>query len=164
MTFFSKKKHPQKNKTFFQNYADHVRLMEEEGREKINTVTNFQNLGEAVNYLTNDALSRLKIFDSLRDGHDYFDEVIGATALPLAGGLASLGLVTLGVLDLANKYLGSQTSQQESKALTYFMLATAAFVLSVACFIKSAISLLSRPLATGINGFQEQDVNRFKVE
>lgn len=113
---------------------------------------------------------RLSIFEALRDGYDYFDEVVGATAIPALAGLACLGLAASaiweGIQELAIK-IGLQNNDHDKhleKAAANLLLAGTAFVISIASFIKSAISLFTRPIVTSINGYKPQNINRFTIE
>lgn len=182
LIFFSKKtfknqRKPDPKKNFFQNYDDHLSSLFVKLYESlpINDFEDLQNTmlntpSEFLGQVSNEAVKHLYLFDALRDGYDYFDEVVGATAIPLLTGLASLGLATAAIWEgmqaLAIK-LGLQQPDHErhlDKAAANILLAGVALVLSVATFMKSLISLVTRPLVTLIQGFKPQDVHRFTID
>jgi hypothetical protein len=132
--------------------------------------TNFE---DKMMYLYGEAKKRLTLTEALRDGHDYFNEVLGATVLPLLGLAATIGLLFAaayqGILTLINNCFpdcldgGSNTENYEENAQELAFLALVSFSASVASLLNSIVSLVSRPIMTAINNFsfKEQDVARF---
>ena len=178
MPAFKNHKKPAQYKNFFQNYSDHLNSGESKLREKypsINEIDSPKSLINALSTVTMKSLSKevlthLFIFDALRDGHDYFDEVMGATVVPLAAGIASICLTALAMWETAHALaITAGMAKDDGKphgghAIEFLLLAAAAALISVASFIKSAISLISRPIVTLINGANPQDTNRFANE
>ncbi|RUR13058.1 hypothetical protein [Legionella sp. km772] len=180
--FFSKRTFknqpkPDPKKNFFQNYDDHLNSLFVKLYKTfpINNWEELQHLAISRPYsllgqVSNEAIKHLYLFDALYDGYDYFDEVVGATALPALAGLASLGLTAAAIWEaiqaLAIKFGFQQCDQEKhlDKATANLLLAGTAFVLSVASYIKSMISLFTRPLVTLINGFKPQNVDRFTID
>ncbi|MFW2569543.1 hypothetical protein [Legionella sp. 29fVS95] len=160
---------PDVKKNFFQNYADHLDFLEEKFKKKGAKLMEMT-FDDGLAFLSEQALERLKIFESLRDGHDYFDEVVGATAIPLmslaVATVATAAAIWEGVQDLAihTGFMKAQDKVSIDKDLQtshYLLVAGAAFLLAAASFLKSAISLISRPVVTAIQGFDKQDEVRF---
>jgi len=178
MPAFKNHKKPAHYKNFFQNYDDHINSVESKLKVKypmMNDIDSAQTLISALSKVTMESLSKevlshLYIFDALRDGHDYFDEVMGATVVPFAAGLASLGLAALAMWEAAQALaikVGMKKDDHQSHgstAVDFILLAAAAAVISAAIFIKSAISLVTRPIVTLVNGAKPQDENRFANE
>ena len=164
MVFFPGRKKPDPNKNFFQNYIDHGAHVRD---QQIAFYTKFQTSEKPLQLLVDEAVSHLYILDALRDGHDYFDEVVGATAIPLLCATASLALAGLAIWEACtalyikcdpSKNDGEDHGQKAKKAL---LLAGAAFVLAIGCFVKSVISLFTRPIATLLPHAKLQDKERF---
>ncbi|STX37665.1 hypothetical protein [Legionella feeleii] len=162
-------KTPDTEKNFFQNYSDHFAFLEKEFKKKGAKLMEM-NFDDGLSFLSDQALERLKLFERLRDGHDYFDEVVGATAIPLmslaVATVAAAAAIWEGVQDLAihTGYMKAKDKVSVDENLDtslYLMIAGSFFLLAVASFLKSAISLISRPVVTAIQGFDEQDKERF---
>ncbi|WP_019216247.1 hypothetical protein [Legionella tunisiensis] len=162
-------KTPDANKNFFQNYSDHLDFLEEKFKKKGAKLMQM-NMDEGLAFLSEQALERLKLFESLRDGHDYFDEVVGATTIPLmslaVAAVATAAVIWEGVQDLAihtgfMKAKDKVSIDKDLQTSHYLIVAGAAFLFAVASFLKSAISLISRPVVTAIQGFDKQDEVRF---
>lgn len=161
------KPNPQKN--FFENYYDHLNYLESEFDAKWNTCSKFRTIDEQLEFLGKEALKRLNLFERLRDGYDYMDEVVGATALPvmlLGASLANLAIAIwegASALAISTGLINRKSDKAEhlEYAQTALLLSTLAFVGAIATFLKSAISLITRPVATALQGFAEQDVDRF---
>ncbi len=180
--FFSKRtfkdhKKPDSKKNFFQNYDDHLNSLSQE-LAKTFPIADFSQLhsiaidhpNALLNKVCNETLKHLYLFDALRDGYDYCDEVVGATAIPALAVLASVGLAAAalweGIQALAIK-MGLKKRDHHNHleaAAANILLAGTAFVLSIVSFMKSVISLFTRPLVTLINGFKPQDINRFSID
>jgi hypothetical protein len=182
MTFFSQnhKHKPDPKKNFFQNYNDHLNSLERNFIKKIDTskTGNYAEIfnsiktkakyhpGQLLQFATQEILAPLYVFDKLRDGHDYFDEVSGATVVPLLSAAAFLGFTTRaiweGIQKLAHSAKGKYYNGDEG--LSNLVLAGTALMISITSLIKSVISLVSRPLVTLLGGFQAQDTKRFYIE
>lgn len=167
---FENRKKPSPKKNFFQNYSDHLDYLQLEFKkvwEKLEATRSFE---KQLDIISDEALKRLNIFERLRDGHDYMDEVIGATAIPAMGMVLSIasfavaiweGVQALAIhIGLAKK----DSEDHKESAVNALLFSAASFVLSVASFLKSAVSLITRPIITAVKGFAEQDVDRFHNE
>lgn len=135
--------------------------------EKNGTEANFNDL---LKFIKQEAKQHLTVCEKLRDGHDYFDEVVGATAIPALGMIASVAALGMAIWEGAQAlaiHAGFKegTEADKSKHLesagTMLLASAAAFVGAVASFLKSAISLVTRPVVTAIEGFAPQDKDRF---
>lgn len=156
MSKFFATKTPNKKKNFFQNYYDHVSYLKVELEDLYKKLHKTDN---AFKLLFNEGLKRLSVFDALRDGHDYFDEVLGATVMPIMAAGASLALLGLAIWEFVQS-----NSKSDSAALSLLVAAGAALLFSAAVFVKSAISLITRPIVTAIQGFKKPDGDRFYNE
>lgn len=165
--FFKKSKTPNPKKNFFQNYSDHLNYLEQEIKEAWEKMQKTKTLEEQLNLISDEALKRLNIFERLRDGHDYMDEVVGATALPAMGMILSIASLAAtaweGAHALAIHFNLAKKDGEDHKenAANLLLLSAASFVLSVASFLKSALSLITRPVITAVQGFAKQDIVRF---
>lgn len=156
-----KKPNPQKN--LFQNYIDHLNYIEIEGAKIWKRLDREGMLG----VLIIESVKRVKIFEALRDGHDYFDEVLGVLVGSTLCTMAAIGFVAYAVWELATALLmktGLIKNDNEShwnNAIKGILCAMTAFVMSMVIHLKSMISLVSRPLITLFTGFTKQNVDRF---
>ncbi|KTD77181.1 hypothetical protein [Legionella waltersii] len=163
-SFFKK---PSSDKNFFQNYSDHIDALEIKFIKKFNELKKPKNRGKIFDILADEALGRINIFEPLRDGHDYCDEFVGATALPALGLIASLAFAGKALFEAGEalfiKVGFSQKDGEDHLSKAGFALALSAisFALSIASFIKSAISLVTRPIATLFSGYAPQKEDRF---
>lgn len=165
--FFANTNKPDSKKNFFQNYADHLDFLHIKFKKKYEQFMDTETIEEKLSILGNEALERLKVFEQLRDGHDYFDEVVGATAIPLIGAIASVCSLAIAIWDAAQLlaikagFVEDDGINHADNALNHLLLSATALALSVASFVKSAISMITRPVVTAIRGFAEQDEDRF---
>lgn len=165
--FFKKSKTPNPKKNFFQNYADHLNYLEDEVKKAWEKMQATKTWDEQLNLIGDEALKRLNIFEKLRDGHDYMDEVVGATALPAMGMILSIASFAAaaweGAHALAIHFNLAKKDGEDHKenAGNLLLLSAASFVLSIASFLKSAISMITRPIITAISGYAKQDTVRF---
>lgn len=159
-------KKPSNDKNFFQNYVDHLGYLALEIQKLSNAMPETFDERQ-FNQLCKEALGRLNMFDALRDGHDYCDEIVGATVMPLAALSYSLQFSAVaiweGSISLLSRYgiMDKDGKDHAHIALEGLVCAALALAFAVASFIKSAISLVSRPLVTAVQGFKPQDVDRF---
>ncbi|WP_133128090.1 hypothetical protein [Legionella nagasakiensis] len=169
--FSAKQKKPNDKKNFFQNYNDHLQYLQVDLAEKL-LAKHPRGSHDLLAALMDEILSlkHLTMFDGLRDGYDYFDEVMGASVVPLLGVGAMVGSVGLaiweGIQALAIKMNLQENDygQHGDKALTCLVVAGASLVLSAAIFLKSVIGLVTRPIVTAIQGWKPQDEERFYNE
>ncbi|KTD34368.1 hypothetical protein Lmor_1765 [Legionella moravica] len=167
---FVNQKTPDPKKNFFENYSDHLDFMIIHFQQKFNKLKNINDLDVALDYIGDEAIKRLKMFDPLRDGHDYFDEVVGATGLPALGIIASIASLGTAIWESAQALaieMGIKRNDREDHldiAAGYLILSAAAIIIAIASFVKSAISLITRPLVTALSGYAEQDEDRFHNE
>lgn len=168
--FFHAQKTPDSKKNFFQNYSDHMDYLQKYYYEGWLKYRNIRTLEEKLDFIEKHALQRLTVFERLRDAHDYFDEVVGATALPALGllvSVASLGLALWEGVKLLAAFAGlGHVSAKEYKenVIEALIISAATFLLSITSFLKSAVSIISRPVITCIKGYEKQDKDRFLVE
>ena len=166
-SFFRGQRTPDSKKTFFQNYSDHLDYLQKKYEKRWNKLVEQESIGERFNFLSEQALKRISIFERLRDGYDYFDEVVGATAFPaisLVASIAGIGIALWeGIRALIIKIGLTNPDGEDHQANAGFALftSTTAFLASIASFLKSVISLITRPIVTSIYGFETQDKERF---
>lgn len=163
----SKQRKPNPNNIFFQNYSAHLDYIQEETKTILNTINSKESLNEALAVLAEEIGKRLYVFEGLRDGHDYTDEILGATVLPILGMVTSIATLALaawsGMKDLAMRacFMENDANYHASQML---LLSGMAFIVAVSSFLKSVFSLFTRPIATGIKGWEPQDTDRFIYE
>ncbi len=157
---------PFRNQSFFQNYGAHVNELAHQAR---NVRDEF---GEATNVdrfkiIQTQTLKRLRMFDPFYDRFDVADEILGATILPLL--IASAGLVSTSVaiweaghmLAIKAGIARNDGQAHGDRAVMFFLAGFALSLVSSVIFLKSAISLLSRTLATVIDGKANPVETRF---
>lgn len=160
-------KKPDRNKNFFQNYSDHLNHLQEkyyEAWQEFKEQTTFE---QKLNFIGDQALERLTLFEKLRDGHDYFDEVVGATALPALGlvvSIATLGMALwegIQALVIHTGLARGNAKEHQKEAQEDLLVSGLTFLGAIASFLKSAVSLITRPVVTAILGFEQQNKERF---
>lgn len=165
----NKQRKPDPKKNFFENYSDHLDMLEinfQKGLKSLDYRSNFSDLMYTGFFSLLDP-KHLLILDALRDGHDYMDEFLGTTVVPIISLLASVASLGLAIYEGAQKLTiatGLQKDDHEDHgyhAVNYLAASGAALAVAVASFIKSLISLVSRPIVTMVQGWKPQDVNRF---
>ena len=158
LTMFHKKPNPQKN--FFENYISHAIFI----IGHLDQDYHFSDIGCSMREFSNNLntscqnlwnIKHLLIFDPLRDGYDYTDEILGATAVSALFLLVSQLSIGMALAQLCG-------GKDKTKTSLNFLL-TACNTLAISCisFIKSLISLVSRPIVTAISGWKPQNINRF---
>ena len=169
MPLLAGRKKPSTKKTFFQNYKDHLNHIEMKYEDKWKEFSKLDANGKP-QAIMDEVLAHLTMLDPLRDGYDYLDEVLGATgavALHFVSYFATIALAAHaaweGAKALAIKTGISQDDGKDhlTKARNSFLAAVAVYVASVAIIFNFALSLVGRPLVTAIQGYKEQDVERF---
>jgi hypothetical protein len=168
--FFHNQKKPDPKKNCFQNYSDHLYFLQIKYQERWNKFIKNKTLDEKLDFLGKEALDHLNMFERLRDGHDYMDEFVGATAIPALGLVVSL--VELGVaawqsikgLAIHAGLAKNDYEDHKENAGLALLVAGAAFVTAIASFIKSVVALVARPFITAARGWANQDEERFYVE
>ena len=170
MNFFkANHKKPSIDKNFFQNYSDHLDYIYSIFQEKSSEFNSLSSTPELLHFIKDTALERLKMFEQLRDAYDYTDEILGATALPALGMLASIATLaccvweTMKGIMISFGWRNDDYTSHSRKACEHLMLAVAAFTLACASFLKSAISLVTRPIVTAVQGFAPQNKERFML-
>lgn len=165
MAFFSK---PDPKKNFFQNYSDHIDYLMSQLQEVGTAINNAQSMTEALNIINDEATKRMNMMESLRDGYDYMDEFVGATAIPTMGLIASLAMLGLAVWEgaqtLAARVRREETTEHTNTAVENLFFSALLFTASIATLLKSIVSMVSRPVVTAIKGFAEQNTPRFERE
>ena len=160
-------KTPDPHKNFFQNYGDHFHYLK---HDAVGIYEKYGKSDRKLSLLTQEILARLTMFDALRDGYDYFDEVVGVTVIPFLSSAAAMCLGALALWEGAHALaikagmLTNDGGDHVSNAMAYLLAATTAYVISAVSYFKSMISLVTRPLVTACQGFQPQDKERFYDE
>lgn len=159
-------KSPDPRKNMIQNYIDHLSCIEVTGHRIWKKLDRESILG----VLLVESMNRIKIFQRLRDGHDYFDEVLGALVGSTLCSIAAVGFVAYSLWELATSVMmniGILKSDHEphfDHVVKGMFCAMTAFVMSMVIHMKSMISLVTRPLMTLFFGYnQHQEVDRFYV-
>lgn len=168
--FFINQSTPDPKKNFFENYSDHLDFLIQKFEQKFQQMQQMNSAMDMLRFIGKEALRRLSMFEQLRDRYDYFDEVVGATAMPALGlitSIASIGAALWeGTLTLAIK-TGLKRNDYEdhlTNAGDFLLISVASILLSIASFLKSVISLVTRPIVTALQGYAEQDEDRFHNE
>ena len=147
---------PNSRKNFISNYGDHLKyLMEVQLVEKIVAFEEAKNFTELLRLVDDEELKKhLLVFDKLRDGHDYLDEVGGVLVVPFLGvGASALSLgaaIYEGGVALGIRYnlIDDDDKEHGFNAAKYLFAMVTTLALSLAFAVKSAISLITRPLIT----------------
>lgn len=168
---------PKRHKSFFENYKDHVYHLYDNGRKKIDENSKQDKrkgvemlsvyLETAVDELL--TLKRLTMFDALRDGYDYFDEVVGATAVPLISVGLAVGSLALSLHQFGLAWINLLDDDADDEphleaSFWALMGVGISLLIGAASFIKSITSLITRPLVTAISGWKPQDEARFMIQ
>lgn len=161
----SKKPNPKLN--FFQNYANHINYLGNQTKEDITKIMRTDDFDKQFDIVQERLLSSLNLFDRIRDGHDYFDEVLGATVLPIAACATALIFTGLALFEATMQFMtkmGLADYSPDQDVHCYLIISGSAAALALISFAKSLISLVTRPICTAINGFGEEDKERFQTE
>lgn len=165
---------PNPDMTFFQNYVNHARFGINDMKEECAIIYTTPGIDKKIERVNEVAYSHMNALVPLRDAYDYADEMV----LTAAAGLALLlrGLIftmTVSVaafecligLTMQAGFMNDDGQDHVLRAAQTLGVGSALFVLSAAVFINSGISLISRPIATYLNGWApEQEVNRFQED
>lgn len=160
-------KKPKSELKFFENYKHHLNFLTGEFHKKVTEYHKKSQDGEAGDFLQTELLKRLSFVDPLYDGYDYFDEVFGATAVPLIGAVGAFVYLGKSIWEaiqlLAMKVKLKQDDHKDHGELAGHNLFRAGLAISVAfgSLIKSIISLVTRPIATLVQGYKAQNCDRF---
>lgn len=172
IAFFTAQNKPNKSKNSLQNYFDHLDSV------LYKAITQFDSICACVSPAqAKEALhqfidlmftSHIQIFDPLRDRYDYFDEVLGACLANVAANLffqalywAMLAEMMFTLAKIIAFRLG-YISEWEGKEPAWHLLLLGSTVMALEIiYLKSMLSLITRPIATLINGWQDQDIPRF---
>jgi hypothetical protein len=82
--FHNQNKHDPKQNCV-QNYSDYLYFLQIKYQERWNKFIKNKTLDEKLDFFDKEALEHLNMFERLRDSHDYTDEFVGATAIPVLG-------------------------------------------------------------------------------
>lgn len=183
---------PDPNKNFIENYKDHVlcltkkfddrweqgltatgcKLLERKSlrfnffRETRGMPRSFRGFNRE-HLIADEVLSHWTLFQPLRDGHDYVDELMGATVVPalfcpLAVYQAGYSFMTgLAFLMVQSGLMHDYYQSYGTKAINDLFTAGIFFLGAGASLAKSTISLVTRPMATALLGFEASDIERF---
>lgn len=163
--FLSNQKTPSNRKTFFQNYYDHLQFIRRDFFKDDKLKITRQNVEDVTKHILD--AKRISCFDGLRDKYDYCDEIMGATIVPILGAVIFLGGVINAIWEglqlLATQcgFIPFDTRDHSENAIVSLMAAGSTLVIAAATFIKSLISVFTRPLVTFVSGWQPQNVDRF---
>ena len=162
---------PNPNKNFFQNYYDHVhQLAKNYAKNYEDKKEEFFATKNQLEFLSNQALKHLSIFNALYDVYDYTDEIAGATVTHWLGTGIALVLAATVPWELAQalviniNWAKDDREDHVQEALLSIVAAALLFLLTTAIFIRSVISLVTRPLVTVVCGYQQPKENRFYDE
>ena len=160
-------KKPNRNKNFFQNYSEHLNYLQAQYNEAWEEFQEQTTFDQKLDFIGEQALERLNLFEKLRDGHDYFDEVVGATALPALGLVVSIARISMALwegiqaLAIHSHLVRGNREEHQKQAREDLLISGLYFLRAIASFLKSAVSLITRPIITAIKGFEEQNTIRF---
>lgn len=163
-------KRPDPDKNFFQNYYDHLNALARQTAELCTKYKELKTERQIEEFMDKVISDRFLVLEPLRDGYDYMDEVLGATVLPvvalLGSVVAAVAAAWEGVHALAIHWGMADNDKVDhaANALNLCIASALALSLSVVSLLKSAISLISRPIATAEYGFAKQDTYRFYNE
>jgi hypothetical protein len=160
-------KKPNEKQNFFQNYNDHLNHLKPKYNALMVQLKGLQTLKEKMAFINNEAPKHLSIFEKLRDGHDYCDEVMGATVVPaVMNALCFVELVKAiweGAQALAIRVglKKDDTIDHKNNAVTALVNAASYFLIAAISFFKSIASLVVRPFVTLVKGWEKKDTERF---
>lgn len=155
---------PSPKKNMFQNYVDHLSYIE------IESIKIWRRLDHSspLSVLIGENVKRIRVFEALRDGHDYFDEVLGAfvgSTLCTAAAMALMAYSTWemgAALLMKTRAIKNDGENHWHNAVKGVFCAMTLVVMSLFIHVKSMISLITRPLITLLAGYnKQQDVDRF---
>ncbi len=155
------KQKPEDELNFFVNYWNHYHAVKDKHQQLLNDVDDVVDLLKTVASI---AATKINLFTPLRDGYDYLDEAMGVIVIPVVtAGLAVISflLATLKMIHMLAIAVGIATEDKEQNpgqvALEGLVIGITLPLLAVASLVKCAISLITRPLSTLVQGVQEFD-------
>ena len=154
---------PNPKQNCVQNYWDHMNSIEQDAHRLWNKV----DTGNWFKVLAGEAWNRTNMLEALRDGHDYTDEIMGAVVGSTVYSAVATGFLALAlweaVCGLAMKagFVKDDKKDHVTPILKALVFAVAAYVMSLVIYLKSVVSLITRPIITALEGFKAQDTNRF---
>ncbi len=161
---------PKQKLNFFQNYIHHTRAMDNKlSNEAKKVMTKDDNGKTLINFLA----GHVTWGDRLRDGYDLMDEVMGASAIPLAAKALAIAFALKAVWE-GVQWAYHQATKEEfdeecsnehnhgDKAVNDLFIAGSMVVICWTSLFKSVISLVTRPILTASQGWAKQDSNRFQ--
>jgi hypothetical protein len=158
---------PDKQLNFFENYIRHCNYLDKSAFKDFAQVIEAR---EPLNALAKVAGKHATFFEPLRDSHDYVDQIMGLTVLPIIAMVTAaafmINTIIAGVFSLAcmtGLKKGSATTHADM-ALNNFIYSGVTLVAGLAVGVKSAINLVTRPCATIVNGWKPQNKVRFADE
>lgn len=157
---------PFRNLGFFQNYGYHVNELAHQTKRTWTQFGEANNL-ERLNIVKSQTLKRLNIFDPFYDRFDVADEVLGATVVPFIIGTAGVASTFASIWEaghmLAIKAGIAKNDGQAhgDRAVMFFLAGIALSIFSFLIFLKSAVSLVTRTIATMIDGKANSTEARF---
>lgn len=165
---------PLSNRFFFHNYASHINYMTHRLEEKKQRYYQLDEVPTMYDFICREALGHLDFHEPLRDGHDYFDCILGASVVPIMATFA-WAIAIMKALAESLAYMGGRClqgvgyqpnleSKHGSMAVQHSIVAIGCFAFSLIGFLNSVISLLIRPIATVCNSWKNSDAGRFSDE
>lgn len=152
---------PNPEKHFFENYADHLAYLSKKYNHQYNQLITFiseDKYDKAARLMRDSLLHHLSLFEPLRDGYDYVDEIGAATVAPWLHLSVSLFSFAAGICKGIN--IASETyDKQEVKA--HLIAAAFYLLLSLESFCNGMASLITRPAATLLFGTKQENNVRF---
>lgn len=152
------------NKNFFQNYFDHMNVLAQHSNNAFEAFKTNENIG----YILNGMVARLDPFEPLCDAHDFLDEVIGIVVRPIISISFAFYYAGAAIAEIVNALVNKEENSEDVnpkhsiKAKNNATVALYYALFSIAAFVKSVISIITRPLVTAIKGFEEREEdNRF---
>ena len=170
----SKSKTPNKNLNFIQNYFNHLKAVDSKLGKEIKYLSGKRTFRQEIQ---RDVLGREKsgsdvllghinAFDPLKDGHDYMDNIMGATVGTLIGAAVSIIFLASGLYEGIMSLVTS--GAEPAKHYDNMQVSLSASLLTAAVtlinFANSFVSVFTRPVITAINGWDKSKEDRFRDE
>ena len=167
MAMRMQQKAPNKNYSIFKNFNHHLHYITGKYVDQYSAFKTATD-AEKEKIFNNEIESQLTMFKPLKDGYDYMDEMMGATVVPLLAGVAAVACLVAatcyGLSELAVRagVVRGQKGDNGNKALDALFYAAVSVLIAVSSFLKSAVSLFTRPFVTLYEGWDKnQDEVRF---
>ncbi|KTC64798.1 Uncharacterised protein (plasmid) [Legionella adelaidensis] len=164
---FFETSHPDAEKSFQENYGDHLQWIQKKVEHKYFRFWKLNSHSERLSLILNELALINKADKPLIDEYDYLDELMGATLIPFFSALNTAVFIVAATFECAQA-LAIQTSQMKddqdnhlNTAMGYLILAGASLLLTVVSALKACVSLVTRPMLTIWSGYQLNESGRF---